>query len=85
MTIIGKILNDDLKWHHKFDHHSRVINYTPIVVNYAPAPRVVNYASREHLLYRHHSWWSSYDYHNMFVVFIVTDLFAASSHDKGHK
>ncbi len=51
---------------------------TPRVVNYCT--RVVNYAHIEHLLYRHRS---SCDYHNMFVVFIVTDLFATSSHDKG--
>jgi len=71
------ILNDDRKWCHKLEHHSRVnnyapvtviyapiaVNYAPIAVNYAPiainhAPRDITYTSREHLWYRHHSWWS---------------------------
>ncbi len=36
------------------------------IVNYAP--RVINYAPREHSKHRCHSWQASYDDHNMILV-----------------
>ncbi len=40
------------------------------VVNYAP--RVVDYTTEEHIKYRHHSWQSSYENCNMFIIHAPT-------------
>jgi hypothetical protein len=56
------------------------INYAPRVLNYALrllnyAPRVLIYAPRQYLKYRPHSWRSSYDNSNMFIVETIDRLY----------
>ncbi len=53
------IINNDHKWCHKLEHHSRVVDY---------ALRVISYAPREHFWCMCHSWWSTYNNHKIFIV-----------------